>query len=125
MSEFELHQLIQAARYEFDLASVALVLVSLGFVLIAQNRRSDWSARTTKLVTWAYGITGALILIRIVASMVRFGKLNLLLEANDPSFVVSFAPLQVPTLMLRISFIIATVVMTMHFIKAPQERRHD
>lgn len=116
MTEYELHQMIYAARWEFDVANIVLVLVSLCFFLAVQLRRSDWEPRTVRLVQWSYSLTAALIVLRGAASMVRFGKLNLLLEANDPSFVVTFAPLQVPTLLIRLASIALIASATMHFI---------
>lgn len=117
MTEYELHQLILASRAEFDIASLAMLFASLGFIAVAHQGSTLWGIFTRKLFIYSYVVVSSLILIRTVASIVRFGKLNLILQAGDPEFLVSNVTLQLPTALLRIGFFILVFWLTINIIK--------
>lgn len=117
MTEYELHQLILASRAEFDIASLAMLFASLGFIFVANQGAAMWSTLNRRLFVFSYVIVSSLILIRTIASIVRFGKLNLILQSGDPEFLVSNVTLQLPTALLRIGFFILMFWLTINIIK--------
>ena len=116
MSEFELHQLILASRAEFDIATAIMLATSLGFIVIAQLRTVKWSVYARVMVIVTYVVASALIFIRTIASIVRFAKLNALLEAGDPAFIVTNLSLQLPTVALRLVLFVSLFLVTVYFL---------
>jgi hypothetical protein len=117
MTEYELHQLIFASRAEFDIATVVMLVASLGFIYIAGRSLKGWDAVTRKLFLFSYMVVSLLVFLRTIASIVRFGKLNLILQAGEPEFLVTNVLLQVPTALLRIGFFIILFILTIRMIK--------
>ena len=122
MSEFEVHQLLIAQRAEFDIATLTYVAVSGFFIALAILSKSNWEQRTRRLIFVTYLLISAFIVIRIAASIVRFGKLSIILESMDPEFWVSNITLQAPTLILRVAVIIVTAWLTVHIINRTGSR---
>ena len=116
MTEYELHQLILASRAEFDIATLAMLFASLGFIIVAHQGSALWSTFSRKLFLYSYLVVSSLIMIRTIASIVRFGKLNLILQSGDPEFLVSNATLQLPTALLRLGFFILVFWLTISIV---------
>ena len=72
MSEFEIHQLILASRYEFDLATIFYVAFALAMIALAQSSNERWSRQKVGWSLIFYSSVSALIAIRCAASIVRF-----------------------------------------------------
>ena len=116
MSEFELHQLILASRAEFDIATAIMLATSLGFIVIAQLRTAKWSVYARVMVIVTYVVASEIIVIRTIVSIVRFAKLNALLEAGDRAFIVTNLSLQLPTVALRLALFVSLFLVTVYFL---------
>ena len=117
MSEYEIHNLIMMSRAEFDIGTVVYIATGIALMCVVVLAKSNWSADTRRIITVVYLVVCGLIIIRIVASIVRFGKLNLILESMNPEFIVTNLYLQAPTLLLRIAVLILVPIATLRLVR--------
>jgi len=118
MSEFELHRLAILSRSEFDAATVVFMAWAATFLFLCRDQERKWSARIGVAVGALY-LTGCILLIvRCLASMVRYGRQLALLREFD-----SFAILANPgglwwiTLVVRYGFLALATLVPLWFIR--------
>jgi len=117
MNEYDLHSLIVSARAEFDIATAIMLFASLAFMGLATSSAKPWDKGTKRLFVIAYIVTATFLFIRVVASIIRFGKLNQIFEKGDPEFIVGFIPLQLPTAILRVMFFVLMAWLTIRILR--------
>lgn len=117
MSEFELHQLAISSRYEFDIATIVYMAWTAVFLFMCRDRAERWSRGLGLWVAALYVIGCALIAVRCIAAMNRYGK-ELALLAEYPSISIIMNPgLQTSTLVFRIGFFVIATMIALHFIR--------
>ena len=92
MTEFELHQLALVSRYEFDIATVVYMAWTVVFLFLCRDRTERWSRGLGLSVAALYVIGCALIAVRCIAAMNRYGK-ELALLAKHPSIAIIMNPI--------------------------------
>ena len=121
MDEFELHQLIVQSRWEFDRASIMIFVLCVSVCLlcrVGQNRLSPalrWGLTALTLTGSFY------FLIRGFAAMRRFFNQGQILQNLEPVYWHGYLPIQMPTLIARLSFLIACVVVALMFIRTAKQ----
>ncbi|HJT41053.1 MAG TPA: hypothetical protein VJ762_12040 [Sphingobium sp.] len=117
MSEFELHQLAAGSRYEFDIATLVYMAWTLAMLFLCRDRTERWS-RGMALSVGALYIAGcALIAVRCIAAMIRYGKEFALLASHPSISVLRNPELQNPTLIIRLAFFVIASMVALHFIR--------
>ncbi|HKX80587.1 MAG TPA: hypothetical protein VJM34_18930 [Novosphingobium sp.] len=117
MTEFELHQLALVSRYEFDIATVVYMAWTVVFLFLCRDRTERWSRGLGLSVAALYVIGCALIAVRCIAAMNRYGK-ELALLAKHPSIAIIMNPgLQTSTLVFRVGFFVIASMVALHFIR--------
>lgn len=116
MTEFELHQLIIQSRWEFDRASIMILLLS-AVVCVLSRLRSDGLSTKLRWGLSALTLVGGLyFFLRGWAAMRRFFYQSQILDSLDPVYWHGFAPLQLPTLFARLSFLIICLGIALLFV---------
>lgn len=119
MSEFEIQQLIIAARADFDAATTTFLGFSLLVMAMAIFSRSQWDRRTRWLFIASYLVTTAFLIFRVLAAMLRFGKAEALLQA--PAFKVMAPMVQAPTFALRVLVFVLFIWLTLHLLREQKQ----
>src|SRR5262249_33661931 len=117
MTEYEVQTLMLASRAEFDIGTVLYLVTSIAFMLLLSSRRLTHEPAQVRLLSWSYVLVSVFILVRVIAAMVRFGKLNQVLDTLHPAFVVDNHVVQIPTLVLRVTLFILLPFLTLSYAR--------
>ncbi|MEN9704325.1 MAG: hypothetical protein RLZZ393_204 [Pseudomonadota bacterium] len=125
MSEFELQQLFIATRWEFDVPTILLMLVSLCIVSLGARARDAFGTRGILLLQLAYVFAAGFLFTRMQAAIVRAGRLTELLAATKPSFILATPSFQQPTYLFRYgTFVVFFLVTLVLLQRAKSTHRH-
>ncbi len=116
MTEFELHQLLIRSRWEFDRASIMVLVLSLSVCALCRLRSDGMSARLRWGLTALTLVGSAYFFLRGAAAIRRFLHQSQILESLEPLYWHGFVPLQFPTLIARVSLFVACIVIALLFI---------
>lgn len=118
MTEFELHQLAIQSRSEFDAATVIYMAWAFAFLVLCRDREARWTRGEGIGVGLVYLLGCGLLVVRCVASMVRYGRELALLHSFD-SFAILSNPggMWIVTLVLRYAFLAAATIVPLYFVR--------
>ena len=116
MTEYELQQLAAGSRYEFDGATLAYMAWAVVFLFLSRGAADRWSARTGLLLAALYLSGGALMIVRCLAAMGRYGKQIALLNQLPAQYVLANPPLQSSTLVIRMALFAIAPVAVLYFL---------
>lgn len=86
MSEFELHQLLVASRWEFEVPMLAYIAISLGMMALAICRRGVIDGLSVRLLQLVYIMLALFMGLRFEAGLVRGQKLGVMLRESGATF---------------------------------------
>ncbi len=116
MTEYELHKLLIESRWEFDRASIIVLLLSLSVCFLCRLR-SDGLPTNLRWGLTALTLSGGVyFFLRGAAAIRRFLNQSQLLETLDPTYWHGFVPLQLPTLIARVSLLVICLAITLLFV---------
>ena len=118
MTEFEIHQLIIGSRWEFDRASIMVFVLCTVVGLISVCAKNGLNSMVRGALTLMTLIGTGYFFIRGFAAIRRFILQNELLKDIDAQFVHSFPAVQLPTVLLRVAFLVSCVVVALVLINA-------
>ncbi|MBT8115026.1 MAG: hypothetical protein KJP04_06585 [Arenicella sp.] len=116
MSDLELHQLLLAARAEFDGAIFLVFIVNFLFMAMAIWRSGELPTHSVRcLQAMCLGV-GLFFTVRAIAAMMHYRFANALMNQLDPASNPSLSAMQWPSYLLCAAVIIICPLVAMYFL---------
>lgn len=118
MSEFEIHKLVIATRWEFTVPTLAIIFVSMGYMAVGIWSTGDLDRLSVRLLQLSYVALMVLLTIRGYAAVVRAIKLTAVLTQSIPDMQFNYMnpAIQYPTIIIRLATLVILLVTTLYLL---------
>ncbi len=122
MSEFELHQLMIASRWEFDYSTLVVCGIGFLFAIVALAFQGRLKASHSYLMMAMCLVPSAFFGFRAFAAIVRFVKIKREMGEMTLVFDPSYQALQTPTFYSRMFILVLVPLIAIYLLKTAQSK---